>query len=57
MSDLQRPRLSERDLDFVIETAALLHQNLNAAKKPVSFVSEHYLHYKRQRLFGVDAGQ
>lgn len=33
----------------------LLHENFNAARKPVSFISEHYLHYHRSRLFNTSA--
>jgi hypothetical protein len=30
----------------------LLHDNFQKAKKPLNFISEHYLKYKRQMLFG-----
>lgn len=32
-----------------------LHGNFNAAKKPLNFVSEHYLHLSKTRLFGAEA--
>jgi hypothetical protein len=31
----------------------LLHEEFNAAKKPLNFIADHYLHYKRHELFGV----
>jgi len=31
----------------------LLHENFNAAKKPLNFISEHYFARKRSQLFGV----
>ncbi len=31
----------------------LFHGNLYAAQKPLNFIAEHYLHYKRHNLFGV----
>jgi hypothetical protein len=33
----------------------LLHENFNTAKKPLNFISEHYLHYKKHKLFGLEA--
>ena len=33
----------------------LLYQNFQTAKKPLNFMAEHYLHYKRRTLFGVNA--
>jgi hypothetical protein len=42
---------SARELDLS-EVFWLLHGNFNAARKPMSFISEHYLHYQKQRLFG-----
>ena len=32
----------------------LLHENFNAAKKPLNFISEHYLHYKKHKLFEME---
>jgi hypothetical protein len=32
----------------------LLHENFHAARKPLDFMSEHYLRFKRQRVFGMD---
>jgi len=34
---------------------SLLHGHFNAAKKPLNFLSEHYLHYRRSRLFGMES--
>jgi len=31
----------------------LLHDRFGVARKPLDFVSEHYLHYKRSRVFGL----
>lgn len=36
------------------EVLWLLHENFNVAKKPLNFVSEHYLHRGKRRLFGVE---
>jgi hypothetical protein len=33
----------------------LLHGNFNAARKPLNFISEHYLHHRRHRLFEMGA--
>ena len=33
----------------------LLYQNFQSAKKPLTFMAEHYLYYKRHTLFGVNA--
>jgi len=41
---------SARNLDLS-EVFWLLHENFNAARKPLNFISEHYLHYKKHRLF------
>lgn len=35
----------------------LFHGNFHAAQKPLNFIAEHYLHYKRHNLFGVDTRQ
>jgi len=32
----------------------LLHENFNAAKKPLNFISQHYFAYKKHQLFGVE---
>ncbi len=32
----------------------LLYENFNAAKKPLNFISQHYLRHRKRRLFGVD---
>jgi len=37
------------------EVFGLLHEYFNTAKKPLNFVSQHYLHYRRSYLFGVEA--
>ena len=37
------------------EVFGLLHEYFNTAKKPLNFISEHYLHYRRSYLFGVEA--
>jgi hypothetical protein len=29
-----------------------LHQDFPKAKKPLNFIAEHYLQYKRHKLFG-----
>ncbi|HYA43173.1 MAG TPA: hypothetical protein VEF34_17855 [Syntrophobacteraceae bacterium] len=31
------------------------NEDFNTAKKPLNFISEHYLHYRRSYLFGVEA--
>jgi hypothetical protein len=31
----------------------LLHDGFAAARKPLTFISEHYLRYKRQSMFGL----
>ena len=36
------------------EVLRLLHDRFTIAKKPLSFISEHYLHYKRGRFFGAE---
>ena len=35
------------------EVLWLLHENLATAKKPLNFISEHYLHYKKRQLFDI----
>ncbi len=35
------------------EVLWLLHENFNTAKKPLNFISEHYLHYRKHNLFEV----
>jgi len=42
---------SARDLDLA-EVFWALHGNFQKAKKPLNFIAEHYLHYKRHKLFG-----
>lgn len=42
----------ELGLSGVLE---LLHGNFSAAKKPLNFVSERYLHFRKARLFGAEA--
>jgi len=32
-----------------------LHQKFNLAKKPLDFMSQHYLHFKKQKLFDVES--
>ncbi|MBE0479850.1 MAG: hypothetical protein IBX68_02605 [Dehalococcoidia bacterium] len=34
----------------------MLYENFNAARKPMNFISEHYLYYKKQDLFGAETG-
>ncbi len=36
------------------EVFALLHDYFNTAKKPLNFMSEHYPHYSRSDIFGVE---
>jgi hypothetical protein len=31
----------------------LLHQNFNIARKPLNFIAEHYLHFRKHKLFGM----
>jgi hypothetical protein len=31
-----------------------LYEDFNVAKKPLNFIGEHYLHYRKHRLFGVE---
>jgi hypothetical protein len=33
----------------------LFHGNFHAAQKPLNFIAEHYLHYKRQSMFGINS--
>lgn len=35
----------------IAEVFDLLHENFNTAKKPLNFLAEHYLHFKRSGLF------
>jgi hypothetical protein len=42
---------SARELDLS-EVFRALHGNFQRAKKPLNFIAEHYLQYKRHRLFG-----
>lgn len=32
----------------------LLYENFNAARKPLNFISQHYLHHRKRQLFRVD---
>lgn len=32
----------------------LLYENFNAARKPLNFISQHYLHHRKRQLFVVD---
>ena len=45
----EHPSARELDLSDVFWT---LHENFPKAKKPLNFVAEHYLRYKRYRFFG-----
>lgn len=36
------------------EVFSLLHENFNAAKKPLNFISQHYLHHRKRQLFGAE---
>jgi len=47
----EHPSAKELEMSEVLW---LLHDNFNAAKKPLNFVSEHYLHRGKRRLFGVE---
>jgi hypothetical protein len=31
----------------------LFHANFHAAQKPLNFIAEHYLHYKKHNMFGI----
>ena len=42
---------SAKELDLS-EVFWALHGNFEKAKKPLNFIAEHYLQYKRHRLFG-----
>ncbi|MBW1698009.1 MAG: hypothetical protein JRH18_03690 [Deltaproteobacteria bacterium] len=44
----EHPSAEELDLS---ETFLALHGNFQKAKKPLNFISEHYLRYKKRRLF------
>ncbi|MBI4301008.1 MAG: hypothetical protein HY664_00185 [Chloroflexi bacterium] len=33
----------------------LLHENFNAAKKPLNFIADHYIYYEKQKLFGIES--
>ena len=44
---------SARILDLS-EVFWLLHENFNTAKKPLNFISEHYLHHKKHGLFEME---
>jgi len=50
-SAAEHPAAKEAGLS---EVFGLLHDYFNAAKKPLNFLSEHYLHYRRSYLFGVE---
>jgi hypothetical protein len=42
---------SAKELDL-FEVFWALHENFQKAKKPLNFIAEHYLQYKRRKLFG-----
>jgi hypothetical protein len=42
---------SAKDLNL-FEVFCALHENFQKAKKPLNFIAEHYLQYKRHKLFG-----
>jgi len=42
---------SARELDLS-EVFWALHGNFQKAKKPLNFIAEHYLHYRKHKVFG-----
>ena len=65
LKELKKLRLTDRDLNFLIETVSpgvsdkgnLIRiiredEDFQKSKKPLNFIAEHYLKYKRQMLFG-----
>jgi len=42
---------SAKELD-ISEVLRTLHKSFQMAKKPLNFLSEHYLHYQKNKLFG-----
>jgi len=48
---LAAEHLSAKELD-ISEVLWTLHQSFQKAKKPLNFISEHYLHYQKHKLFG-----
>jgi hypothetical protein len=42
---------SAKELDL-FQVFWALHENFQKAKKPLNFIAEHYLQYKRHKLFG-----
>lgn len=44
---------SARDLHLT-EVFWLLYENFNVARKPISFIADHYLHYRKLKLFGAN---
>ena len=49
----EHPSAQEMDLSEVFWA---LHGNFQQAKKPLNFIAEHYLHYKRSKLFVIKNG-
>ena len=45
----EHPSAKEMDLSAVFWA---LHEKFQAAKKPLNFIAEHYLHYKKHMVFG-----
>jgi len=48
---LAAEHLSAKELD-ISEVLWTLHQSFQKAKKPLNYISEHYLHYQKHKLFG-----
>lgn len=47
----EHPAARSGDLSGIF---SILHENFHAAKKPLNFISEHYLLYRRRSLFGLE---
>jgi len=47
----EHPAARAERLAEVFET---LHENFYTAKKPLNFIAEHYIHYQRRNLFGME---
>ncbi|MBI4332873.1 MAG: hypothetical protein HY673_16515 [Chloroflexi bacterium] len=45
----EHPSLKDSEAAEVFQ---LLHENFSAARKPLNFISDNYLHFHRQKLFG-----
>lgn len=53
MTRLAAEHQSARTLEL-LEVLWLFHGSFNAPRKPLNFISEHYLHYKKRKLFGIE---